>query len=139
MTEKILFLCGHNAGRSQMAQAIFNNLNKNPEFEAISAGTNIAHEINQTFVETLKEINIDISNKNIYFPKKITKEMVDETCRICTMGCNVQCESIPEIKNDEDWDLDDPAGQDIAKVSGIRDQIVVKVKELLKELNTIKL
>lgn len=124
----ILFLCGHNAGRSQMAQALFNTLNKNSEYRGESAGTNIADQVNPACVEALKEIGIDMSDTKEYYPKKV--DYNKEYFKVYSMGCNVKC----DVKADEDLGLDDPAGQGIDAVRKIRDQLKEKIQKIVDEL-----
>ncbi len=126
-----MFCCGHNAGRSQMAQAFFNHLNKNPKFVAESAGTNIANEINKQCVEAMKEIGIDMGDKKKYYPKAINPKR--KYFRIYTMGCNVQC----PIDFYKDLALDDPAGKPVEEVRIIRDQVKEKILEIINNLNSI--
>ena len=134
MVKKILFLCGHNAGRSQMAQAFFNHLNKNKEFIGISAGTNIASKVNQECILAMKEIGIDLSDKKKYFPKKVNEDMLNNAHKIFTMGCDVTCTLPKGRKFDDDWNLDDPNGKSIEGIKLIRDSIKHKTIQLIKEL-----
>ncbi|MHB8993432.1 MAG: arsenate reductase ArsC, partial [Chloroflexota bacterium] len=128
----ILFVCVHNSGRSQMAEALFNSM---AEGQAIagSAGTEPGERVNPAAVEAMKELGIDISQAR---PKMLTQEMVDRADRIITMGCSVE-ESCPALflpkGKMEDWGLADPAGQPIEKVREIRDRIVDRVRSLLQQ------
>lgn len=131
MTKKILFLCGHNASRSQMAEAFFNRLNKNKKYTGISAGTNIASKINPDCVLVMKEIGIDISSQH---PKKVTMEMLKGSEKLFSMGCNVKCDLPYERKFDDDWNIDDPYGKPISEVKKIMDLIKNKTMLLIKEL-----
>ena len=117
-----------------MAQAFFNHLNKNKEFIGISAGTNIGSEVNPDCILAMKEIGIDLSDQNIYFPKKVNEDMLNAAHKIFTMGCDVTC-NLPEGKKfDDDWNLDDPAGKTIEGIKLIRDSIKNKTLLLIKEL-----
>jgi len=124
---KVLFICVHNSGRSQMAEAFFNSLA--PEgMSAISAGTQPSQELNPVAVEVMAELGIDISSQR---PKLLTPEMIASADRVISMGCGV-AESCPVgLTMAEDWLLDDPAGQPIEKVREIRDQIRCRVEALL--------
>jgi len=125
--KKALFVCVHNSGRSQMAEAFFNALA--PEGAcAISAGTQPSRELNPAAVQVMAEVGIDISGRR---PKLLTAEMIESADRIITMGCGV-AESCPVgLTIAEDWALDDPAGQSIDKVREIRDEIRRRVQALL--------
>jgi protein-tyrosine-phosphatase len=126
----VLFICVHNAGRSQMAEAFFNNLSKG-HHRGISAGSNPADAVNPIVVEAMREVGIDISGNK---PKKLTKEMILEADITITMGCGEEaCPVIPsELR---DWQLDDPHGKPIETVRKIRDEIQLKVKALIRELD----
>ena len=129
--KKVLFVCVHNAGRSQMAEALF-NLIANNGVRAESAGTKPASEVNPVVVQAMAEVGIDISTNR---PRLLTFEMIEDSERVITMGCGVE-ESCPaSFVPTEDWDLDDPAGQPIEKVRQIRDEIKSRVQRLLRELN----
>lgn len=131
--KSVLFVCGHNAGRSQMAEAMLNHLatERGTEVRAESAGTTPAVELNPVVVKAMEEIGIPTTGQK---PKMLTSEMADEADRIITMGCSVSVESCPaRVYVCEDWHLDDPAGQPIERVRIIRDQIKRKVEELLDE------
>ncbi len=130
---KVLYVCVHNAGRSQMAEAITNHLAKaqNLDIQAKSAGTVGGKQLNPQAVETLSEIGISLEGHK---PKFLTPEMVSEADQIISMGCGVDAEACPtKFLLTEDWELDDPAGQDINAVRVIRDQIIQRVKNLIKE------
>lgn len=130
----VLFVCVHNAGRSQMAEAIFNRLaaERGLNARAVSAGTRAAQAVNPQAVAAVEELGIDMSSAR---PKRLTPEMVREADRIVTMGCGVDAAECPAgFLATEDWGLDDPAGQPIENVRAIRDQIVARIKNLLREL-----
>ena len=126
----ILFVCIGNSARSQMAEALFNFHNKNPEYVGISAGTNPAKTTKQGAVEAMKEKGIDLSQKK---PKKISSEMAKSAERIYTMGCVKGCPLTPHDKT-VDWDLEDPAGKPIEKYREVRDEIERRVRKLVSEI-----
>ncbi len=126
----VLFVCIHNSGRSQMAEAFVKSLS-NGSIEAESAGTVPGDRVNPTVVEAMREKGIDVSGN---VPKLITQEMVDCVDKAITMGCTID-ESCPAVfVPSADWDLDDPHGQPIEEVRTIRDEIEARVKELVAEL-----
>jgi arsenate reductase len=130
--KKILFVCVHNSGRSQMAEAFFNQLAKGKAV-AISAGTQPATQVNATVVAAMSESGIETGNQK---PKSLTLEMLESTDRVITMGCNVAEVCPASFVPTEDWDLNDPEGKSIEEVRQIRDQIKTKVEVLVKELDT---
>ena len=125
----VLFVCVHNAGRSQMA-AGFMEHHANGNVRVLSAGSAPKDSINPIAVQAMAEVGIDIANNQ---PKVLTNEAVQESDVVITMGCGDTCPFYPG-KRYEDWILNDPAGQPIEKVREIRDEIETKVKNLLKEL-----
>jgi arsenate reductase len=131
----ILFVCVHNAGRSQMAEALLNHLAAERGLLVIaeSAGTDAGNAINPTAVEVMREIGVSMDGLR---PKQLTPAMADAADRIITMGCGVDAETCPARLRPmmEDWGLDDPKGQPIEAVRAIRDQIVQKVEALLTEI-----
>ena len=130
--KKILFVCVHNSGRSQMAEAFFNKLAKN-KARAISAGTQPAAQINPTVVAAMRELGMEIGNQK---PKSLTLEMMESADRVITMCCNVAETCPASFIPTEDWELDDPEGKSIEETRQIRDQIKTKVEVLVKELDT---
>ena len=126
---RVLFVCVHNAGRSQMAAGFMNSLGAG-RVEVLSAGSAPKDSINPIAVEAMQEVGIDISNN---FPKVLTPEAVQESDAVITMGCGDACPFYPG-KRYEDWVLDDPAGQGIESVRVIRDDIKKRVEQLLSEL-----
>jgi protein-tyrosine-phosphatase len=124
-----LFLCVHNAGRSQMALGWFTHLAEG-RAQALSGGSEPADQVNPAAVEAMAEVGIDIGSQQ---PKVWTREMLDATDVVVTMGCGDTCPVIPG-KRYEDWPLEDPAGQGVEAVRPIRDQIEKKVRALLAEL-----
>jgi len=125
----ILFVCVHNAGRSQMAAGFMNAIGAG-RVEVLSAGSAPKDSINPIAVQAMQEVGIDISNN---VPKVLTPEAVQESDAVITMGCGDACPFYPG-KRYEDWVLDDPAGQGIESVRVIRDDIKQRVEQLLSEL-----
>jgi arsenate reductase len=131
----VLFVCVHNAGRSQMAEAFANDqaTARGLPVTALSAGTAGGKELNPLAVQAMREIGISIEAQ---VPKLITREMVESADRVISMGCGVDAEACPaRFIVTEDWALDDPAGQPIERVREIRDAIQERVSRLLDELN----
>ena len=126
---EVLFVCVHNAGRSQMAAALLNHRARG-RVHVRSAGSAPAGEINPAVVAAMQELGIDVSEA---FPKPLTDEVVRAADAVVTMGCGDACPVYPG-KRYEDWELDDPAGQEIDTVRQIRDEIDVRVQKLLDEL-----
>lgn len=126
---EVLFVCVHNAGRSQMAAGILNDM-AGEGIVVRSAGSEPAESLNPAVVVVMAEIGIDISKE---FPKPLTYENAREADVIITMGCGDACPVFPG-KTYLDWALADPAGQPIEKVREIRDEISQRVQELLKDL-----
>ena len=125
----VLFVCVHNAGRSQMAAGFMRELGQG-RVEVLSAGSAPKDSINPVAVEAMAEIGIDIANNT---PKILTLEAVQQSDAVITMGCGDACPYYPG-KRYEDWVLDDPAGQGIESVRVIRDDIKGRVEKLLSEL-----
>ena len=125
----VLFVCVHNAGRSQMAAGFLQQLGGGA-VEVRSAGSIPAEQINPTAVEAMLELGIDIRTER---PKVLTTEAVRASDVVITMGCGDVCPIFPG-KRYEDWKLDDPAGQGIASVRPIRDEIRARILALLGEL-----
>ena len=125
----VLFLCVHNAGRSQMALGWFNHL-AGGKAVAWSGGSEPGSEVNPAAIAVMKEVGIDIARE---FPKPWTDEIVRAADVVVTMGCGDACPYFPG-KRYEDWELDDPAGQDVAAVRPIRDEIGARVRDLLASL-----
>ena len=125
----VLFVCVHNAGRSQMAAGYMRELSAG-RVEVLSAGSAPKDTINPQAIAVMAEEGIDIANQQ---PKILTPEAVQESDAVITMGCGDACPFYPG-KRYEDWVLEDPAGQDIDQVRKIRDEIKVRVQALLSEL-----
>ena len=126
---KNLFLCVHNAGRSQRAAGFARQIGAN-DLIVYSAGSAPGEYLNPAVVEAMKEKGIDISNES---PKKLTDEMGQEAQVIVTMGCGDAC-PVYIGKHYLDWELEDPAGKDVTAVRTIRDEIEQRVKKLLADL-----
>lgn len=131
MSEKktIMFVCVHNAGRSQMAAGFMRELGGD-RVEVLSAGSAPKDSINPVAVEAMAELGIDIANQK---PKVLTPEAVQQSDVVITMGCGDACPYYPG-KRYEDWKLADPAGQGIEPVRVIRDEIKARVEVLLSEI-----
>jgi arsenate reductase (thioredoxin) len=125
----VLFLCTHNAGRSQMALGFFNHL-AGEDGVAWSGGSEPGNEINPSAIEAMTEVGIDITAE---FPKPWTDEIVQAADVVVTMGCGDACPIFPG-KRYENWELSDPAGQSVDAVRPIRDDIEERVRRLLTEL-----
>lgn len=126
---EVLFVCVHNAGRSQMAAGLV-KLRAGGRVHVRSAGSSPADEINPAVVEAMREVGVDMSEE---FPKPLTDEVVKAADAVITMGCGDACPVYPG-KRYEDWTLDDPAGQDLEAVRRIRDEIDARVRTLIDEL-----
>ncbi|UCZ61078.1 arsenate reductase ArsC [Mycolicibacterium phocaicum] len=131
MTPKpsVLFVCVHNAGRSQMAAALLTHLSAG-RIEVRSAGTAPADAINPVAVAAMAELGIDITAEA---PKVLTADTVQTSDVVITMGCGDTCPYFPGVSY-RDWKLDDPAGQPLAAVRPIRDAIAARVRDLVDEL-----
>lgn len=125
----IMFVCVHNAGRSQMAAGFMRELGGD-RVEVLSAGSAPKDSINPVAVEAMLELGIDIANQK---PKILTPEAVQQSDVVITMGCGDACPYYPG-KRYEDWKLEDPAGQGIEPVRVIRDEIKARVESLLSEI-----
>jgi len=125
----VLFVCVHNAGRSQMASAFLTTLAKGA-IEVRSAGSQPADKVNSAAVEAMSEVGIDMSAE---IPKILTTEAVKESDVVITMGCGDECPYFPG-KRYEDWVLEDPAGQGVEAVRPIRDEIKARIENLITEL-----
>ncbi len=125
----VLFVCIHNAGRSQMAAAFLTHLSKG-SVEVRSAGSAPADFVNPAVVEAMREVDIDIAEE---VPKVLTVDAVRESDVVITMGCGDACPIFPG-KRYEDWVLTDPAGQGVESVRPIRDEIKSRIETLLAEL-----
>lgn len=130
----ILYVCVHNAGRSQMAEALTNHLaaERGLAVRAESAGAAAGERLNPAAAEVMAEIGVPMDG---HTPKQITQEMVARASRVITMGCGVDAEACPaRFLVTEDWGLDDPAGRPADEVRAIRDQIARRVTDMLDQI-----
>jgi arsenate reductase len=126
---EVLFVCVHNAGRSQMAAGLV-KLRSQGRIHVRSAGSDPANEVNPAVVEAMEELGVDMNDE---FPKPLIDEVVRAADVVITMGCGDACPIYPGKKY-EDWELDDPAGQDLETVRRIRDDLDRRVQKLIGEL-----
>jgi arsenate reductase (thioredoxin) len=124
---KVIFACVHNAGRSQMAAAFFNQLADPKKAEAISAGTDPGPRVHPEVLAAMKETGIDLSHAQ---PQKLTEDLARPAQLLITMGCGDNCPYVPGLRCD-DWPLRDPKGQPMEEVRKIRDEIRARVQSLL--------
>ena len=129
---EVLFICVHNAGRSQMAAGLLNHLAQG-RIQVRSAGSEPTNQLNPAVVEAMREIGVDVSRE---FPKPLTGAMVKAADVVITMGCGDACPIYPG-KRYEDWELEDPAGKDLEAVRRIRDEISGRVRALLQQLSPV--
>ncbi len=126
----VLFVCVHNTGRSQMAEAFF-NIGASQNYKARSAGTSPAGGVNEMVIAAMKELDIDLTDNR---SKLLTDTMLDEAEKVITMGCNVEEVCPANMTITEDWGLEDPKDQSIEKVRMIRDEVKIRVDKLIKDL-----
>lgn len=124
---RVVFACVHNAGRSQMAAAFFDDLADPTKARAISAGTQPAERVHPVVVDVMAEVGIDVSTAR---PQLLTADLAEGASILFTMGCGDECPYVPGLRI-EDWPLPDPRGQDLAAVRVIRDDIRARVEEHL--------
>lgn len=127
--KKIVFACVHNAGRSQMSAAFFNQLANPQKAVAVSAGTHPAEKVHPEVVVAMREVGIDLSCAK---PQKLTEELVRDAFLLITMGCGDECPYVPGLKR-ADWPLQDPKGQSADRVVQIRDDIRKRVSGLIAQ------
>jgi protein-tyrosine-phosphatase len=125
----VLFVCLHNAGRSQMSQALFERAVAG-KHTALSAGTTPAEYVHPEVVEVMKELGVDLSGRK---PQLLTRELAEQADVVVTMGCGDACPFIPG-KRYIDWGLEDPKGKPISQVREIRDDIAQRIQDLLTNL-----
>jgi arsenate reductase len=125
-----LFVCLHNAGRSQMSAALFERA-ADGRHRALSAGTTPAERVHPEVVEVMQELDIDLSGR---VPRRLDRDLAEHADVIVTMGCGDECPYIPG-KRYVDWDLADPKGRPLAEVRATRDEIAERVKALVAELD----
>ena len=123
----VIFACVHNAGRSQIAAAFFNEMANAAIARAVSAGTRPAERVHPEVVEALREVGIDVSSAK---PTLLTPELAADSDLLITMGCGDECPLIPGLQRD-DWPLEDPKGLPMARVREIRDEIRERVCQLI--------
>jgi len=123
----VLFACVHNAGRSQMAAALFNLLADPQKARAISAGTEPGARIHPEVLDAMKELGVDLSSAQ---PQKLTQDLASRAALLITMGCGEACPVVPGLRRD-DWPLEDPKGKPLARVREIRDDVGRRVEDLL--------
>ena len=132
---RVLFVCVHNAGRSQMAEALFNRIarERGLEAHAESAGTNPAERVNPRVAQVMSEIGIDISESK---PSRLTDDMVARSDEVVTMGCAMDSGQCPSIRLEKvvDWQLQDPSVMDIDDIRRLRETIRQKVESLLDDI-----
>ena len=126
---EVLFVCVHNAGRSQMAAGLV-KLHSGGRIHVRSAGSDPGEEINPAVMEAMEELGVHLGEE---FPKPLTDEVVRAADVVITMGCGDACPIYPG-KRYEDWEVDDPAGQDLETVRRIRDELDQRVQKLITEL-----
>ena len=124
---KVIFACVHNAGRSQMAAAFFNQLADPSKAQAVSAGTEPGLGVHPEVQVVMQEVGIDLSNAK---PQKLTEEVAKEAHLLITMGCGDKCPYLPGLRRD-DWPLRDPKGLPLEEVRAIRDDVRNRVKDLI--------
>ncbi len=126
--DRVIFACRHNAGRSQMAAAFFEQLADPAQATAQSAGTTPAQNVHPEVVAVMREVGIDLSAAR---PKPLTTEMGSGARLLVTMGCGEECPYIPDAEV-QDWSLEDPKGKPVERVREIRDEIRTRVASLLE-------
>ena len=123
----VLFACVHNAGRSQMAAAIFNQLADPTKARALSAGTEPGAQVHPAVVEVMRELTLELFD---VAPQKLTDTLAAEADILVTMGCGEACPVLPGVERD-DWPLDDPKGLPVERVRKIRDEVERRVRFML--------
>jgi protein-tyrosine-phosphatase len=126
----VLFVCLHNAGRSQMSQALFER-GAGGRHSALSAGTTPGDRVHPEVVEVMRELGIDLTDRT---PRRLDRELAEHADLVVTMGCGDECPYIPG-KRYIDWDLPDPKGRPLEEVRATRDDIARRVDDLLAELD----
>lgn len=129
-----IFACIHNAGRSQMSAAFFNQLADLELAYAISAGTHPADRVHPVVVDAMREVGIDLSSAK---PQKLTAELAQNAEMLVTMGCGDECPYVPDLRR-EDWPFPDPKGQGIESVRQTRDEIRERIAKLLAQTHLAK-
>lgn len=124
----VIFACVHNAGRSQMAAAFFNELADPTKAKAVSAGTEPGTRVHPEVLEVMREVGIDLSQAQ---PQKLTQELAEGASLLITMGCGDKCPYVPGLRRD-DWPLSDPKGRPLDEVRKTRDEVRSRVQALLE-------
>lgn len=124
---RVIFACVHNAGRSQMAAAFFNQLASPAKALAISAGTAPGPRVHPEVADAMREIGIDLASAT---PQKLTAELAEGAAWLITMGCGDACPVVPGVKRD-DWPLEDPKGKPVERVREIRDDVRARVRAFI--------
>ena len=127
----VLFACVHNAGRSQMAAALFNLVADPAKARAVSAGTQPGSRVHPEVLEAMNEIGVDLSGAT---PRRLTTDLAAQASLLITMGCGEACPAVPGLAR-EDWPLEDPKGKPLARVREIRDDLRRRVEALAKVLS----
>lgn len=127
MTQTYIFACVHNAGRSQMAAAFFNQLTDPAKARAISVGTEPGPCVHAEVLEAMREVGIDLSNAQ---PQLLTEELARNASLLITMGCGEKCPYVPGLRRD-DWPLPDPKGRPMEEVRATREEVHRRVRELI--------
>lgn len=122
-----IFACVHNAGRSQMAAAFFNQLADPAKARAVSAGTEPGPRVHPEVLEVMREVGLDLSNAQ---PQLLTEELARNANLLITMGCGEKCPHVPGLRRD-DWPLPDPKGRSVEEVRAIRTEVRRRVSELI--------
>jgi protein-tyrosine-phosphatase len=125
--KSVIFACVHNAGRSQMAAAFFNQWANPAKARALSAGTDPGDRVHPEVVAVMNEVGIDLSQAR---PRRLTTDLAQEAQLLITMGCGDACPLVPGARRD-DWPLDDPKGRRLEDVRRIRDEIRLRVEHLI--------
>lgn len=126
--DRVIFACRHNAGRSQMAAAFFNQMADPTRAKALSAGTTPAQRIHPEVAEVMRELAIDLAGAK---PQLLTRDLAAGTRLLVTMGCGEECPYIPGVEV-QDWPLEDPKGKPVERVREIRDEIQKQVEDLVR-------
>ena len=127
--KRVVFACVHNAGRSQMAAALFNHLADPQRAEGISAGTEPGERVHPEVVEVMREYGVDLSCVQ---PRFLAPELAARADLLITMGCGAACPVVPGVERD-DWPLEDPKGKPLARVREIRNDIEARVRRLIAD------
>jgi arsenate reductase (thioredoxin) len=132
--KKYIFACIHNAGRSQMAAAWFNQLADPTKAQGVSAGTQPGARVHPEVLEAMKEQGIDLSNAK---PQLLTDDLARDAAMLITMGCGEACPAIPGLRRD-DWPLEDPKGKPVERVREIRDDVRSRIEALVRREGVAK-